>query len=186
MFYKKNTKRNNTACTPLVAWALSPEEVILKLNSKHTGLTETEAGTRLSEHGTNTFHNKEKVNPVALLFKQFVSPLIFLLVSAAILTSILSEWVDTIVIGCTVLLNVFLGFYHEYHAENTLDKLNTYIKERARVLRGGREQEIDSTLLVPGDVIKLAYGERVPADARILTVNNFRVDEAILTGESVP
>ena len=91
-----------------------------------------------------------------------------------------------VVIALAVLINVALGFYHEYHAENTLDKLKTYIKDRARVIREGVEQEIDSLLLVPGDIIKLAYGSRVPADARILTENDFRVDEAILTGEAMP
>ena len=118
--------------------------------------------------------------------KQFINPLIFLLISAAVITGILREWVNTVVIIFSVLLNVFLGLYHEYHAENTLDKLKSYIKDRARVIRDGKEQEIDSSLLVPGDIIKLSYGFRVPADARILTVNNFQVDEAILTGESMP
>src|SRR3990167_7071458 len=167
-------------------WALSNEEVLQKLDSRATGITEKEAGARLIKYGNNTFHNREKINVVALFLKQFLSPLIFLLVIAGSLTFILSEWVETFVIALAVLLNVLLGFYHEYHAENTLVKLTTYIKDRARVIRNGIEQEIDSLLLVPGDIIKLSYGARVPADARILTVNDFSVDEAILTGESMP
>ncbi len=167
-------------------WAESSEEIIKQLETSETGLTEKEAKIRLAKYGNNTFHSREKINIPALFLKQFLSPLIFLLIGAAILTSILNEWVETVVIALAVFLNVALGFYHEYHAENTLDKLTTYIKDRARVIRNGVEQEIDSLLLVPGDIIKLAYGARVPADARILTVNNLSVDEAILTGESLP
>lgn len=129
---------------------------------------------------------EKKINVIALFLKQFLSPLIFLLIVAGVLTFFLAEWVETIVIALAVLVNVILGFYHEYHAENTLDKLTTYIKDRARVIRDGVEQEIDSLLLVPGDIIKLSYGARVPADARVISVNDFSVDEAILTGESMP
>lgn len=167
-------------------WAFSTTEVIAKLHSTPTGITDKEAADRLLKYENNTFHNKEKINITALFLKQFLSPLIFLLIGASILTSILHEWINTAMIVFAVLLNIGLGFYHEYHAENILDKLTTYIKDRARVIRNGREQEIDSSLLVPGDIIKLSYGSRVPADARILSINNFYVDEAILTGESLP
>ncbi|MEX2052088.1 MAG: HAD-IC family P-type ATPase [Candidatus Paceibacterota bacterium] len=167
-------------------WALSKDEVLTKLDTREKGLNEEEAKSRLALYGSNTFHSKERVNILSLFLKQFVSPLIFLLVGASIMTAFLGEWIDTGVIAFAVLLNVFLGFYHEYNAESTLDKLKTYIKDRARVVRGGIEQEVDSALLVPGDLIKLAYGSRIPADARILGVNNFQVDEAILTGEALP
>src|SRR3990167_9127817 len=167
-------------------WALSTTEVIDKLETKPTGLTDKKAANRLLQYGNNTFHNKEKISVTALFLKQFLSPLIFLLLGAGVLTFILAELAETFVIALAVLLNVLLGFYHEYHAENTLVKLTTYIKDRARVIRNGIEQEIDSLLLVPGDIVKLSYGTRVPADARILSVNDFSVDEAILTGESMP
>lgn len=167
-------------------WAMTVDEAKADFNATEKGLTEDEAEKRLALYGSNTFHQREKKSPVALFLKQFLSPLIFLLLGAAFITGYLHEWVNTSVILFAVLLNVVLGFYHEYHAENTLDKLTSYIKDRTRVIREGREEEIDSTLVVPGDIIKLSYGSRVPADARILTVNNLRVDEAILTGESIP
>ncbi len=167
-------------------WSIPVDAVISRLKTTPMGITDKEAGTRLFKYGNNTFHNKEKVSIISLVLKQFISPLIFLLVGAAVLTFILAEWVETIVISLAVLLNIALGFFHEYHAENTLDKLKTYIKDRARVIRSGHEEEIDSSLLVPGDIIKLSYGSRVPADARILTANNCYADEAILTGESTP
>ncbi len=169
-----------------VPWATSPEEIFKELNTSELGLTDKEAEKRIKKYGRNVFDSREKINPLSLFLKQFLSPLIFLLLAAAALTGILREWVDTIVIGLAVLLNVALGFYHEYQAENTLEKLTTYIKDRAKVIRAGVEQEIDSALLVPGDIIKLSYGSRVPADARLFDVNDLSADEAILTGESVP
>jgi len=167
-------------------WAVSTEGVLLALDSKMDGLLPEDIKVRQKKYGKNVFSDKQKKGIFTIFAKQFTSPLIFLLIGAGVLTSILGEWIDTGVIAFAVLLNVGLGFYHEYGAENTLSKLATYIKDRTRVTRGGKEEEIDSSLLVPGDIIKLSYGTRVPADARILQCNDFRVDEAILTGESVP
>ncbi len=167
-------------------WSLSTIETLEALETSSSGISEIEAKSRIFKYGKNTFHKKNKINPLFLFFKQFLSPLIFLLLGSFSLTAILNEWLDSGVILFVILLNVGLGFYHEYNAENTLDKLKTYIKDRARIIRGGVEQEIDSEFVTIGDVIKLGYGSRVPADARIISVNNFRVDEAILTGEALP
>src|SRR3989344_5694548 len=100
-------------------WALSTTEVIDKLETKPTGLTDKKAANRLLQYGNNTFHNKEKISVTALFLKQFLIPLIFLLLGAGVLTFILAELAETFVIALAVLLNVLLGFYHEYHAENT-------------------------------------------------------------------
>jgi len=167
-------------------WAVSTEGVLLALDAKADGLLPEDIKTRQKKYGKNIFDTKSHQGALAILLKQFISPLIFLLIGAGVLTSILGEWIDTGVIAFAVLLNVGLGFYYEYSAESTLSKLSTYIKDRTRVIRGGREAEIESSLLVPGDIIKLSYGTRIPADARILSCNDFRVDEAILTGESIP
>ena len=187
MLFNRNKNNKNSLNQKIQEpWAFSAKEVIEELHSAPAGITSKEAEARLAEYGSNTFHSKEKLNIAALFLKQFLSPLIFLLIGAGILTTILHEWINTAMIALAVLLNIWLGFFHEYHAENTLDKLTTYIKDRTRVVRDGREQEIDSSLLVPGDIVKLLYGTRVPADARIISENNFSVDEAILTGESLP
>lgn len=178
---KKNLK--NTILEP---WSVQFADALAALETTQAGLGDGEASRRLGVYGSNKFHNKEKVNLYALFFKQFLSPLIFLLLAASFLTIALAEWIETAVILFAVSMNVILGFYHEYHAESTLEKLTTFIKDRAKVIRDGREQEVDSVLLVPGDVIKLSYGSRVPADARIITSNNCYADEAILTGESTP
>lgn len=167
-------------------WFFSFEEVLEKLGTSTEGLKKEEAEKRFKIFGENNFNNKKSISIFDLAVKQFKSPLIFILAGAAILTAILKEWTNTFFIIGAILINVFLGLYREYQAENTLEKLVTYIKERSRVIRDNHEQEIEPSLLVPGDIIKLSYGARVPADARIISVNNFKVDEAILTGESVP
>jgi Ca2+-transporting ATPase len=170
----------------LQPWSEEKEEVLRALSTSHTGLSLEESKKRLKEFGSNIFHSKEKKSIFSIFIKQFRSPLIFLLLGAGLLSGTLGEWVDTGVILFAVFLNISIGFYHEYNAETTLSKLSTYIKDRAKVIRDGKEEEIDSALIVPGDIIKLSYGTRIPADARILSFNNFRVDEAILTGESLP
>lgn len=168
------------------AWSADGEKLLNILKSGHQGLTENEAEQRLNIYGSNTFRKREKKSAFSILISQFVSPLIFILIAAGITTAVLQEWPETIVISLAVLINAVLGFYREYHAEHTLEKLSTFIKDRSRVIRNNRESEIDSEMLVPGDVIKISYGSRIPADARILSANNLRVDESILTGESIP
>lgn len=167
-------------------WFLTSEQVLRKLKTSTDGLSKEEAEVRLKKFGENNFRKKETLSVTKLAIKQLLSPLIFILIGAAVLTGVLAEWVNMIVIIAAILVNAGLGLYREYQAENTLSKLATYIKDRSRVIRGKNEQEIESSLLVPGDIIKLAYGSRVPADARIIEVNNFKVDEAILTGEAIP
>jgi P-type Ca2+ transporter type 2C len=168
------------------AWSMTPEELLESLNTTQKGLSYSEIKKRLGEYGPNSFNKKEKVTFFSVFIKQFASPLVFLLILAAILTGVLGEYIDMFVIILAVLVNTGLGFYREYHAENTLDKLVTYIKDRTRVIRDGKEAETDSVTLVPGDIVKLSYGTRVPADCRLLNVNNLSIDEAILSGESLP
>src|SRR3989344_4504241 len=110
-------------------WALASDELYSVLETSPRGLSDSDAETRLKKFGKNVFHTKEKVRAVPIFLKQFISPLIFLLIGASILTGLLAEWLDTSVIIFAVLLNVILGFFHEFHAENTLDKLTSYIKD---------------------------------------------------------
>jgi len=168
------------------AWSLSPDEVLTRLETTRDGLSEAEVKFRQKHFGLNTLVREKRFTPFGLLARQFTSPLIFILIAAACLTIFLREWVDTTVILLAILVNAGLGFYQEFRAENALEKLNTYVRERARVIRGGTEEEIDSAQLVPGDIIHVAYGSRVPADARLIEANNLSCDEAVLTGESLP
>lgn len=171
---------------PTFAWAFTVEEVLDKFHSTQQGLSESEADVRLRHFGSNSLPRPKRFTVLGIFARQFASPLIFILVGATLLTIVMHEWIDTIVIGLAILVSVGLGFYQEFRAESALEKLTTYIKERARILRDDTEQEIDSTLLVPGDIIHLSYGSRVPADARVIEAHDLSVDESVLTGESLP
>lgn len=172
--------------TVFPAWSLDAEETLTTLETTRAGLDEKEVALRQRHFGLNTLVHEKRFTVLGLFIQQFTSPLIFILIAAACLTIFLREWVDTTVILLAIFVNAGLGFYQEFRAENALEKLNTYVRERARVIRNGIEQEIDSAQLVPGDIIHVGYGQRVPADARLLEANNLACDEAVLTGESLP
>lgn len=171
---------------PTFAWAYTVEEVLARFHTTRQGLTEVDADVRFRHFGANSLPRPKRFTILGILARQFASPLIFILVGAALLTIVMHEWIDTVVIALAILVSVGLGFYQEFRAESALEKLTTYIKERARVVRDDAEQEMDSTLLVPGDIIHLSYGSRVPADARIIEEHDLSVDESVLTGESLP
>lgn len=173
--------------TPTLAvWALPPDDALEALRATRDGLSEKTVIERRKQYGENTLPHNRKRDAAAILLKQFYSPLIFILVAAAGLTVSLHEWLETSIILLAVFVNAGLGFYQEFRAETALEKLITYVKERARVIREGIQQEIDSVLLVPGDIIELKVGARVPADARIIREQELSIDESVLTGESLP
>ncbi|MEX0913191.1 MAG: HAD-IC family P-type ATPase [Candidatus Paceibacterota bacterium] len=155
-------------------------------SSEEVGLSEKEAAERLKTYSFNSFGEGRSRSPLWLLLRQFASPLIIILMIAAFVTLIFHEWVDAIFIFLAVSASVGLGFYQEYKAERATEALKSYIEERVRVLRGGREMEIESRNIVPGDIVILRAGERIPADGRILESHDLTIDESILTGESLP
>ncbi len=167
-------------------WAHTEMEVLALLKSSENGLSEEEAISRLATFGPNEIQGRKHAQAFLIFARQFASPLVFILVAAAGITIVLQEYVETFVIFLAVAVNVGLGFFQENRAENTLERLEVYMKERARVIRGGHEHEIDSSFLVPGDVVRLVLGSRVPADMRIVTENDISLEESFLTGESLP
>lgn len=150
------------------------------------GLSEEEAVKRLTVFGANKFGRDEGPSLFSIFLRQFGSPLIVILLIASAATILIKEWADASVIILAVMVNVFLGFYQENKAERAIADLRSYIQKRARVIRDGLEKEVDASLVVPGDLIHISQGMRVPADTRLASVNNLMVDEAILTGESLP
>ena len=172
--------------TNLNVWAMPINEVFDSLKTRESGLTTDEAFERINFFGKNEFKTKKEVSRLEIFSSQFKNPLIFMLIGAAVLAGFLHEWLNTVVIMFAVMVNTILGFFQEYHAEQTLQKLTKYIKERVRVERNGIDQEIDASEIVYGDIIHLTYGSRIPADARLISVNNLSIDESILTGESMP
>lgn len=183
-FYKP--AHEDTDLPDTFPWAHTPAEVLSLLKSDVAGLLEEDALKRYKTFGPNEFRRRKRTHALTILLRQFASPLIFILVGASAITIVLDEWVETAVILLAVFVNAALGFYQEYRAENTLERLEVYMKDRARVIRGGSEREIESSFLVPGDIVRLSLGARVPADVRMLTVTDFSVDESFLTGESLP
>ena len=162
------------------------EDVFKHLVTSHDGLSESEANLRLSQYGPNKLAEQEKISKLKILIHQFTSPLIYILLIAAVVTLFLSEYVDMAVILSVVVLNAVIGYFQEYKAEQSVRSLNQMVVPKARVIRDGKEKEISSEELVPGDIVALASGSKVPADLRLYHSLELKIEEAMLTGESVP
>ncbi len=172
--------------TPDPWHALSAEQVAYRLETGAGGLTESEARRRLQRYGPNRLEEAKPVNPLLVLLHQFQSPLIYILVLAAVVTFWLGDTIDSIVIAAVLLVNALIGFIQEYRAEHAIRALTRLAVPKARVVRDGHEREIESGRLVPGDLVLLETGMRVPADIRLVAATALQVDESLLTGESVP
>ena len=150
------------------------------------GLSAAEAAQRLASHGPNRLTPPQKRGPLLRFLLQFHNVLIYVLLGAAVVTAALGHLVDTGVILGVVVINALIGFIQEGKAEKSLDAIRNMLSLRAVVMRDGRRQEIDASELVPGDIVVLASGDKVPADLRLIELRNLRIEEAALTGESEP
>lgn len=169
------------------AWHSLPADTVCEaLGTGEAGLTSSEAAQRLEEFGANTLAEHRPPSSLVLFLKQLKSPLIFILALAALATLLLGEAVDAVVIMGVVTLNAFLGFVQEQRAQAALSSLKRLTSPKARVRRDGRILEVESREVVPGDLLLLAAGDRVAADARVIHSVELETDEASLTGESVP
>jgi magnesium-transporting ATPase (P-type) len=166
------------------AWSLSTERVLAELDSGTHGISTEEAGRRLERWGPNRLEEEAGPGALAVLARQFASPLIYLLIAAGAVTLAVGEYVDAAVIGFVLLFNATVGFFQEYRAARSLEALRRLAQARARVLRDRRERDLDAEMLVPGDVLLVEAGARVPADARVLHSTALETDESLLTGES--
>jgi len=173
--------------------ALRAEAVLQKLDSSPLGLTSREAAQRLSRFGPNELVQTAKVSPLRILLSQFVDVLVIVLIIAAIISASLGvlqgqneDLYDAVLIIVIVIMNAILGFVQEYRAERSLEALKSLAAPKAHVLREGGVVAVPSREVVPGDLVVLAAGDRIPADARLLEVASLRVNEASLTGESLP
>lgn len=168
-------------------WALTTEETVKRLaTDTKKGLSESEARQRQNVFGKNIIENNEAPPAIKIFLNQLKSPLIFILIIAGVITLFINHLRDAGFIFAAVIVNIALGFYQEYKANKAIAELKTYIRQRARVIRDGKNTEIDAVDLVPGDIINLSQGDRVPADGRLIYCNDVQIDEAILTGESLP
>jgi len=165
---------------------LSTETVFARLKSTPAGLTAAEAVQRLAEHGPNELLAARRISPWTLLFEQIKNVLIVILLIATALSAFLGHGVEAVAIGVIVLFAVLLGFVQEYRAERAIEALRQMAAPTATALRDGEEVEIPARELAPGDVVLLRAGDKIPADVRLVEAVNLQIEEAALTGESVP
>jgi magnesium-transporting ATPase (P-type) len=165
--------------------ALAGEEVLARLATGANGLGETEARARLARYGSNRLPAAKPRSALLRLLAQLDNVLIYVLLGSAVVTALLGHGVDTAVILGVVVLNAVIGFIQEGRAESALEAIRGMLTPKASVTRDGRRLTLDAEALVPGDLVLLEAGDRVPADLRLIRARNLRVDEAVLTGESV-
>ncbi len=158
---------------------------ILNTNPK-TGLKLEEANYRLKKHGKNKIIHEKKISKLKIFLHQFKNPLVYILLVAILISVIIREYIDSLVILAIVLLNSGLGYYQEFKAERALELLKKISAPNARVLRNNKIRIIHAENVVPGDILVLESGDKIPADARLLKVTNLKTNEATLTGESQP
>lgn len=165
-------------------WTLSCKKALTLLEASHQGLAEVEVQLRLERHGPNLLKEKPKRPGWMKFLDQFRDMLVIVLLGAAALAGAIGDLKDAVVILVVVIFNACLGFYQEHRAEATLAALKQMLAQHARVRRGGHIHEISAEELVPGDIVLIEAGDRIPADARVLVAHNAEVAEATLTGES--
>jgi magnesium-transporting ATPase (P-type) len=170
------------------AWHTRPFDEVLDALSvcAGTGLSRQEAARRLERYGRNSLPAPRQRGPWLRFALQFHNPLLYVLLVAGAVTFALEDHVDAAVIAGVVLINAVIGFMQEGRAQKALEAVRAMLASRAMVLRDGERHEIDAALLVPGDIVLLESGARVPADLRLLRVRNLHINESALTGVSVP
>ncbi|CAA0125213.1 putative cation-transporting ATPase F [Halioglobus japonicus] len=164
----------------------SCDYAIEALQTSTEGLTQGEAEARLAEHGPNCLPQAARRNSFLRFLLHFHNILIYVLLGSAVITALLGHWIDTGVILTVVIANAIIGFIQEGRAEQAMDAIRHMLAPRASVIRSAKRVTIDGEQLVPGDIVLLEAGDKVPADLRLLTTHSASIQEAILTGESVP
>src|SRR5665213_1190124 len=162
------------------------EELIHSLKSSTNGLSDQEAKTRLNSHGLNILKNESRSTIAKLILGQIKSALIFLLVVASLLSFVLGDYGDGVVILAILIINTSLGFYQQYRSENAVVKLQKLVSKEALVKRDGKEVLIAEQYIVPGDIVILREGDIVPADIKLIRIDDLSVNESQISGESAP
>ncbi|MCA1981177.1 MAG: HAD-IC family P-type ATPase, partial [Calditerrivibrio sp.] len=167
-------------------YKIEAEDLFEILKTTDKGLSNSEVRERLTTYGYNKFAEEEPISKLKIFLHQFMSPLIYILLIAGVITIFLQEYIDSSIIFIVVLINAIVGFIQEFKAEKSVRALKKMVVSKAKVLRDGREIEVNSEELVPGDVVILHSGDRVPADLRLIHSVDLKIDESMLTGESLP
>ena len=165
-------------------WKTSIAELYKNFDSRETGLNDEQVTASREKYGSNKLAKESTRKGITIFLTQFKNPLVWVLMGASIITAVLGDTVDAIVILSILLLTALLGFYQEFRAEKSLQALKKYITIRCNVFRNGKIIQVDASEIVPGDVVQLNIGDLIPADVRLITAANFSCDESALTGES--
>ena len=184
-FRKLNGHLDETLSTSESWHTESVNKVFESLETTVNGLLKEEASKRLAKYGPNRLPEPKARGPLVRFFYQFHNVLIYVLIAASAITAMLGHWVDASVILCVVLINAVIGFVQEGKAENALRAIRQMLSPNAMVMRNGRQMKIQAEELVPGDIVFLQSGDKVPADLRLFRVKGLQVQESVLTGESV-
>ncbi|MBN2379931.1 calcium-translocating P-type ATPase, PMCA-type [candidate division WOR-3 bacterium] len=182
-------KEEKVSELPRKEWSLlSAEEVTSALETDaKTGLSSKEARKRLESHGPNIWAKEKRTHPVVMFLSQFIDPIVLILLAALVVAGVvLGEWIDAAAIGVILLLNAVLGFVQEFRAERAMAALKKLTAPVCRVKRDGKITEINTEDLVPGDMVLIGAGDKIPADGRLIDAKHILIDESSLTGESVP
>jgi P-type Ca2+ transporter type 2C len=161
------------------------EDVFRELKSGHSGLEKAEVERRLKEHGPNELERSKKAHPIIQFLRQFLSPLVYILLAAAIVEFAVGKYLDASVIMAVLLFMATIGFIQEGRAEKAMEALLQMAAPKTKLKRSGKTIEIKTSEIVPGDILVLESGDKVPADARLIEISNLKVNEASLTGESM-
>jgi magnesium-transporting ATPase (P-type) len=162
------------------------DRLLSQLTSSQSGLTQTEADSRLSTYGPNRLSPPKKKTPFERFASQFNNVIIYVLIGSASITLLLGHLIDSLVIFGVVLINGIIGFIQEGKAEKALDAIRSMLSSHALVLRDGSKRQVNALDIVPGDIVLLQSGDKVPADMRLIKTKELKIDEAPLTGESLP
>ncbi|MFX0086925.1 MAG: cation-translocating P-type ATPase, partial [Candidatus Hodarchaeota archaeon] len=167
--------------------SMSIEDIAIKLDTNlEIGLSSKQVQNRLEQFGPNVLVAQEKDSPLKMFFMQFKDFLVYLLIGAAVVSIIFGDFIEALIIVVIVFLNAIMGFVQEYRAEKSLEKLKELTGDDTLVIREGKETRISTRDLVPGDILLMYEGETIAADARIFDASRLRIEEGVLTGESIP
>ncbi len=167
-------------------WSIPTEKLMLTLQTDISGLSNEEAQKRLKEYGENTIKKQEKATKLILFLGQLKNPIMLILIFATIVSASTGDLTDATIILAIILGSSILSFFQEYRASNAVEELRAKVQIKSIVLRDGKLEEMPARMIVPGDIIKFSAGSFISVDGLVLEANEFSVNEAILTGESIP
>ncbi len=167
-------------------WSIPVEKLLFELNTSARGLSQQEAENRLRLYGKNTLQEQKQITTIVLFLNQFKSPLVLILIFAAIVSILVGEWTDATIVLIVVLGSSILGFAQEHMANNAVEKLRNQVSIKSTVLRDGKPCSLPASEITPGDIVLLSAGSLIPADGVVLAVIDLFVNQAVLTGETFP